>query len=183
MNFVNTGIDGVVIIEPDVYGDERGFFLEVFHADRYREQGGIDVHFVQDNHSCSKKGILRGLHAQLSNPQDKLVRVISGEVFDVAVDVRKGSKTYGQHVAVTLSAKNFRQLFIPAGFVHGFLVTSEMAEFEYKCSSFYDPSSEISVAWNDPDLAIPWPIDDPVLSQKDATARRLRDCAQELPRE
>lgn len=183
MKFVETDIEGVIIIEPKVYGDERGFFLESYHAEKYREEGGIDVTFVQDNHSRSNKGILRGLHAQLANPQDKLVRVIQGEVFDVVVDVRRGSKTYGQHVAVTLSAENFRQLFIPKGFIHGFLVTSETAEFEYKCSSFYDPTSEISVLWNDPDLGIEWPIDDPKLSPKDAEAGRLRDFTKEFPRD
>ena len=166
MKFVPTELQGAVIIEPDVYRDARGFFLETYHARKY-EQGGLPAVFVQDNHSRSTRGTLRGLHAQRRRPQGKLVRVIEGEIFDVAADLRKGSPTFGRWVGVVLSAENFKQLYVPPGFVHGFAVTSETAEVEYKCTDFYDPSDELGVIWNDPDLAIRWPFDDPVLSKKD----------------
>ncbi len=181
MNFLSTDIPGVILVEPDVHRDERGFFLESYHADKYRE-GGIDAVFIQDNHSRSGRGTLRGLHMQLAHPQGKLVRVIEGEVFDVAVDVRRGSPTFARFVAVTLSASDHRQLYIPPGFAHGFIVTSDAAEFEYKCSDFYDPSSELGIAWDDPEIAIPWPIDTPVLSAKDAAAPRLAELMEQLPR-
>ncbi len=180
MRFVPTPIPGVVEVEPDVHGDERGFFLETYHEGKYRD-GGISATFVQDNHSRSKRGILRGLHLQLKQPQAKLVRVVEGEVFDVAVDVRRGSPTFGRHVSATLSAANFKQLYIPVGFAHGFVVTSDVAEFEYKCTAFYDPSDELSIAWNDPELAIPWPIPNPSVSDRDAAAATLRELSARLP--
>jgi dTDP-4-dehydrorhamnose 3,5-epimerase len=177
--FVATELAGVVIVEPPVYRDERGFFLEAFQVAKYRE-GGIDAAFVQDNHSLSSRGTLRGLHAQQPHPQGKLLRVIEGEIFDVAVDARLGSPTYGKFVSAVLSAENFRQIYVPPGLLHGFLVTSEMAQVEYKCTDFWDPDAEFSVAWNDPALAIPWPIEAPTLSEKDAAAPRLSDVQQRL---
>jgi dTDP-4-dehydrorhamnose 3,5-epimerase len=177
--FSETEIPGVIIIDPQVYRDERGFFLETYQESKYRN-GGIKEAFVQDNHSKSTKGTLRGLHAQNPHPQGKLVRVVAGEVFDVVVDARKGSPAYGKYFATHLSAENFRQLYIPPGLLHGFLVTSEVAEFEYKCTDAYDPGAELSVAWNDPDIGITWPIEKPILSEKDANAPRLRDVADRL---
>jgi dTDP-4-dehydrorhamnose 3,5-epimerase len=174
VKFTPTDLPGVILVEPTVHRDERGFFLETYHADRYRD-GGIAATFVQDNHSRSGRGILRGLHAQTHRPQDKLVRVLQGEIYDVAVDVRRGSPTFGRAFGTTLSAENFRQLFIPAGFVHGFAVMSEFAEVEYKCSDFYDPNGELGIIWNDPDIGINWPIEDPILSAKDAQAPRLSE--------
>ncbi len=179
MKFVETPIPGVTVIEPVVHGDARGFFLETYHAQRYRE-GGIPGPFVQDNHSLSKQGILRGLHSQFPRSQGKLVRAIEGEIFDVAVDARRGSPTYGKHFAVTLSAENFRQLYIPPGLIHGFCVTSEQAQVEYKCTALYQPSDEFSVRWNDPELGIPWPIAEPLLSEKDRDAPLLRDVQDKL---
>ncbi|MCZ6783222.1 MAG: dTDP-4-dehydrorhamnose 3,5-epimerase [Proteobacteria bacterium] len=182
MKFIPTELPGVIVIEPDVHGDERGFLLETYHQARYAE-GGVDAIFVQDNHSRSGKGALRGIHAQIRRPQGKLVRVVEGEVFDVALDIRRGAPTYGRHFSTLLSAENFRQLYIPPGFAHGFCVTTEVAQFEYKCTDFYDPGGEISIAWNDPDLGIRWPLPEPVLSDKDRNARRLRDFSDdELPR-
>jgi dTDP-4-dehydrorhamnose 3,5-epimerase len=172
LNFVTTPVPGVILVEPQVHRDERGFFLESYHARKYRD-GGIGRPFVQDNHSCSSRGTLRGLHAQSPNPQGKLVRVVEGEIFDVAVDVRRGSPTFGRHVSVSLSVENMKQIYVPPGLLHGFVVTSDTAQVEYKCTSFYDASADFSVAWNDPDLAIPWPVDDPILSAKDAAAPRL----------
>ena len=172
MKFTTTHLPGVILVEPTVHRDDRGFFLETYHADRYRE-GGINATFVQDNHSRSTRGTLRGLHAQTNRPQDKLVRVLQGEIYDVAVDIRRGSPTYGQCFGATLSAENFHQLFIPVGFLHGFAVTSEIAEVEYKCSDFYDPGGELGVIWNDPDIGIEWPIKDPILSAKDTESPRL----------
>lgn len=174
MKFTETEIPGVILVEPTVHRDERGWFFESYRAERYKG-GGIEVDFVQDNHSRSSRGTLRGLHAQRVRPQDKLVRVLSGEIYDVAVDVRRGSPTFGRYVGAVLSSENFRQLFIPVGFVHGFVVTSEIAEVEYKCSDYYDPTGELSVVWNDPQIAIPWPIEQPLLSPKDAAAPRLAD--------
>jgi dTDP-4-dehydrorhamnose 3,5-epimerase len=157
----------VLVVEPTVYSDPRGFFVESYHAPRYRA-AGIDVTFVQDNQSRSVRGTLRGLHWQVApHPQAKLVRVVDGEVLDVAVDVREGSPTFGRWAAVTLSAENFRQLFVPVGFAHGFLVLSERADIEYKCSDIYDPASERGLMWNDPALGIDWPIADPILSARD----------------
>jgi dTDP-4-dehydrorhamnose 3,5-epimerase len=162
-----------VIIEPKVFGDERGFFLETFQAERYATLAGINTPFVQDNHSRSSKGVLRGMHFQKEKPQGKLVRVVSGEVFDVAVDLRKGSCTFGQFASVVLSAENKLQFWVPPGFAHGFVVLSDIADFEYKCTDYYDPSDEGSVLWNDSDIQIPWPIDNPSLSEKDANAKTL----------
>jgi dTDP-4-dehydrorhamnose 3,5-epimerase len=157
----------VLIIEPRVLRDDRGFFVETYHAPRYRA-AGVDVAFVQDNHSRSVRGTLRGLHWQTApHPQAKLIRVLDGEILDVAVDVREGSPTFGRWVAVTLSAGNFRQLFIPIGFAHGFLVTSAIADIEYKCSDVYDPAAERGLMWNDPEIGIAWPVTDPILSARD----------------
>ena len=177
--FIETPVSGVIVVEPDVHHDDRGFFLETFHAPKYYE-GGIRDPFVQDNHSRSSHGTLRGLHGQCPGPQGKLVRVVEGEVFDVAVDVRRGSPSYGKHYSILLSAENFRQLYVPPGILHGFLVTSEMAQFEYKCTDVYNPSTEFCVAWNDPDIGIEWPIESPILSAKDRIAPRLRDVADKL---
>jgi len=159
----------VCIIEPDVHGDDRGFFMESYNK-RDFAQLGIDCAFVQDNHSRSQRGVVRGLHYQLGQPQAKLVRVMLGEVYDVAVDVRTGSETFGRWTSVTLSAENKRMLFVPEGFAHGFCVISESAEFAYKCSDFYAPAEERGIIWNDPELAIGWPLGDvePILSTKDA---------------
>jgi dTDP-4-dehydrorhamnose 3,5-epimerase len=170
MNLVDTQIPDVKIIEPKVFGDERGFFLETFRDDWFREHCA-DVTFVQDNHSKSSQGILRGLHYQLEHTQGKLVRVSSGEVFDVAVDMRASSETFGQAVGVLLSAENKRQLWVPAGFAHGFYVTSTSAEFVYKCTDYYYPQSEVSLSYNDSALGIDWPLVNgqaPSLSAKDA---------------
>ena len=181
MNVIETALPGVLIIEPRVFGDERGFFLETYSAERYKA-AGIPLDFVQDNHSRSSKGVLRGLHFQLNNPQGKLVRVVSGSVFDVAVDIRVGSPTFGQAAWVELSADNKRQFYVPPGFAHGFVVTSETADFEYKCTDYYHPEDEGAVLWNDPELNIPWPIDKPLLSAKDSAARALANIpTSELP--
>lgn len=180
MKFLQTELSGVIIVEPDVYRDERGFFLETFHAEKYR-QGGIEAVFVQDNHSRSLRNTLRGLHAQRHFPQGKLVRVIEGEIFDVAVDLWRPSATFGQWVGVVLSAENFRQVYIPPGFAHGFCVTSEWAQVEYKCTSFYNPTDELGIRWNDPELAIAWPVHHPVLSPKDRSNPCLSEIIQTLP--
>lgn len=183
MKITRTEISDVLIIEPQVFRDERGFFLESYHQQKYREHG-VDVVFVQDNHSRSQRGTVRGLHAQLERPQGKLVRVIEGEIFDVAVDVRRGSATFGQWVGAWLKADNFRQIYVPPGFVHGFCVTSEVAQVEYKCTDFYDPASEISVLWNDPEIGIDWPLDEiehPILSKKDLLAKPLQQLMDVLP--
>lgn len=171
-------LEGLFLIEPDVYGDARGFFLESWNRRRYAE-AGLAVDFVQDNLSFSRRGILRGLHFQNPMAQGKLVTVLQGEVFDVAVDLRQDSATFGQWEGVTLSATNKWQIYLPPGFAHGFQVVSETALFQYKCTAFYSAKDEASVLWNDPDLAIRWPVADPLLSAKDAQAPRLRD----LPRE
>jgi dTDP-4-dehydrorhamnose 3,5-epimerase len=177
---VATEIAGVLVIEPEVYFDGRGFFVETYHADRYRACG-IEGTFVQDNHSRSIGGTLRGLHLQLERPQAKLIRVIEGEIYDIAVDVRRGSDTFGRWVAVTLSAENFKQCYIPAGFAHGFCVLSAVAQVEYKCTDIYDRASEIGIAWNDPELAIPWPIAGPMLSERDRHHPTLAAVAERLP--
>ena len=174
MKIINTKIPDVKIIEPAVFGDERGFFMETWQQGQFNQEVAERV-FVQDNHSKSRQGILRGLHYQTENTQGKLVRVISGEVFDVAVDMRQNSSTFGQWVGVLLSAKNKRQLWVPEGFAHGFYVTSDEAEFVYKCTDYYNPSAEISIAWNDSDLGIDWPLQgDPELSAKDAKGIQFR---------
>lgn len=175
MRVTDTIIADVKIIEPDVYGDDRGFFLETFSEARYRKNLGIHEAFVQDNHSCSHKHVLRGLHFQSRNPQGKLVRAVTGEVFDVAVDIRPDSPTFKQWVGVILSEANKKQLWISAGLAHGFVVLSERADFEYKCTNYYDASSEQCIIWNDPDINIQWPIDCPLLSDKDKQGQRLTD--------
>src|SRR5687767_10871695 len=157
MRFMAAEIPEVVIVEPDVYHDARGFFLETYHVEKYRA-GGVVEPFVQDNHSRSVANTLRGLHLQLRRPQGKLVRVIEGEIFDVAVDVRPGSANFGRWVGVTLTAANFKQCYVPPGFAHGFCVMSAMAQVEYKCTDVYDPADEIGIAWNDPAIGIAWPI-------------------------
>jgi dTDP-4-dehydrorhamnose 3,5-epimerase len=181
MRFEPTAIPDVIRVEPRVFRDARGFFLESYHEARFAE-GGVRARFVQDNHSRSARGTLRGLHMQVAFAQGKLVRCIAGEVFDIAVDVRPGSRTFGRWVGETLSAENFRQLWVPPGFLHGFCVTSESAEIEYKCTELYHPEDELGVAWNDPDLAIRWPISTPLLSAKDANLPRLRDVEARLSR-
>ena len=167
MNLIKTKLKDCVIIEPKVFGDERGFFLETFQADRYADLAGISLPFVQDNHSRSSKGVLRGLHFQKTKPQGKLVRVVRGEVYDVALDVRKGSPTFGQWESVILSEENKRQFWVPPGFAHGFLVLSDTADFEYKCTDYYDPSDEGCILWNDPELKIKWPTKKVIVSTKD----------------
>ena len=175
MNVIATTIPDVKIIEPKVFGDERGFFYESFNARAFREQVGIEQEFVQDNHSKSVKGVLRGLHYQIQQAQGKLVRTVVGEVFDIVVDLRRSSSTFGQHVAVTLSAQNKRMLWVPVGFAHGFLVTSDVAEFVYKTTDYYAPQHERSLLWNDPQLQIEWPLAGaiPQLKKADAEARPL----------
>lgn len=175
MNVFKTKLQDCVIIEPRVVGDERGFFLETFQADRYAELAGITLPFVQDNHSRSSKNVLRGLHFQKTKPQGKLVRVVRGQVYDVAVDIRHGSSTFGQWEAVILSEENKVQFWVPPGFAHGFVVLSDTADFEYKCTDYYDPADEGGISWSDSDLDIPWPIDNPKLSDKDANANKLVD--------
>jgi dTDP-4-dehydrorhamnose 3,5-epimerase len=175
MKAVSTTIPDVLIIEPNVFGDERGFFFESFNRRQFAELVGRDVDFVQDNHSRSVKNVLRGLHYQIQQPQGKLVRVVQGAVLDVAVDIRKSSPTFGQHVAVELTADNKRLLWIPEGFAHGFLVLSESAEFLYKTTDYWRPEYERSIAWNDPTLAINWPLPTaPALSAKDAQGMSLQ---------
>lgn len=170
MNVIETELSGVLVIEPKVFGDHRGFFMETWNARAFADQG-LDLHFVQDNHSKSAQGILRGLHYQLQQTQGKLVRVVAGEVFDVAVDLRRSSPTFGKWVGVMLSAENKRMLWVPEGFAHGFYVTSDYAEFVYKCTDYYAPAHERSLRWDDPDLNIRWPLVGdraPTLSEKDA---------------
>lgn len=169
-----TPLAGLLLVKPDVFGDERGFFQETWNLRRYTE-AGLDRHFVQDNLSLSRKGILRGLHFQNPGPQGKLVYVLQGEVFDVAVDVRADSPTFGQWYGATLSAENHHQLFVPEGFAHGFCVTSETALFAYKCTDFYNPKAEFSLLWNDPDIGIEWPIKSPGLSEKDQNGQPLSE--------
>ena len=180
MQFVPTDVPGVIVIEPDVHRDGRGYFLETYHAEKYHA-GGIAGPFVQDNHSRSVARTLRGLHLQLKRPQGKLIRVVEGEIFDVAVDIRRGSPTFARWVGVRLSGESFRQLYVPPGFAHGFCVMSEQVILEYKVTDFYDPADEITLIWNDPDLAIEWPVTDPVLSVKDGAGLRLRDISEALP--
>ena len=176
MKVTRTEIPDVVIIEPRVFGDSRGFFLESWNDQAFREATGVQLSFVQDNQSRSARGVLRGLHYQLEQPQGKLVRVVNGSVFDVAVDLRKSSETFGRWVGIELSAEGFQQLWIPPGFGHGFLVLSESADFLYKTTDYYAPKHERCIAWDDPDIGIQWPAGlSPQLSAKDAAGSRLRD--------
>lgn len=175
--FTKTGIEGLVVVEPKVFGDNRGYFMETYNYNDFKA-AGLDMVFVQDNQSESKKGVLRGLHFQKKNPQGKLVRVVSGEVYDVAVDLRKGSDTYGKWYGVLLSAENKKQFYVPEGFAHGFVVMSETAEFVYKCTRFYDPSDEGGLMWNDPEIGIDWPVPENaelLLSEKDQHHQPLKD--------
>jgi dTDP-4-dehydrorhamnose 3,5-epimerase len=175
MKVTKLAIPEVILIEPKVFGDERGFFLENFNAKRYAELAEIKLNFVQDNHSRSAKNVLRGLHFQRNFPQGKLVQVSHGAVFDVAVDIRSGSATFGQWVGVTLTAEAHNQLYVPPGFAHGFCVLTESADFHYKCTEYYHPEDEGCIIWNDPDIGIKWPLTQPVLSAKDAQAAKLCD--------
>lgn len=180
MKVVSTALPGVLVIEPEVIRDGRGFFVETYHAPRYREHG-IAAAFVQDNHSRSIGGTVRGLHLQLRHLQGKLIRVIEGEVYDVAVDVRRGSPTFGKWVGVALSSDNFRQCYIPPGFAHGFCVVSAVAQVEYKCTDVYDRASEVGIAWNDPTLGIRWPVAAPMLSERDERNPTLAAQMDQLP--
>jgi dTDP-4-dehydrorhamnose 3,5-epimerase len=181
MKLIPTDIPEVLLIEPEVHRDERGFLLETWHAARYAE-AGVSAEFVQDNHSRSRGGILRGLHLQRQHLQGKLVRALRGEIYDVSVDVRRGSPSFGRFVAARLSEDNFRQLWIPPGFAHGFAVLSDEADVAYKCTDFYHPGDELAVAWNDPEIGIPWPLRDPLLSERDRRAPRLAEVLDLLPR-
>jgi len=180
LKFNPTSIPGVVLIDPDVHQDARGFFLESYQKEKFRA-GGINAEFVQDNHSQSLKGILRGLHIQLEQIQAKLVRVTKGEIFDVLVDCRRGSPAFRKWEGFYLSADNFKQVYVPPGLLHGFCVMSDVAEVEYKCSNYYHPQSEITVMWNDPNLGIEWPIPNPVLSKKDQNGFKLNDVIGRFP--
>ncbi len=175
MLVTSTKLNGVKIIEPKVFGDARGFFLEVYEKKRYQEALGIVGDFVQDNYSRSQKNVLRGMHFQRKNPQGKLIRVVRGCVFDVVVDIRPGSPTYGQWESVELSEENKKQFWIPPGLAHGFFVLSDVADFEYKCTDYYHPEDEGCLRWNDPDVAIAWPTAAPLLSEKDAKGLPLAD--------
>ena len=181
MKVTATEIPGVVAIEPDVFRDPRGYFMETFHAGKFRSQGLPDT-FVQDNQSRSARGVLRGLHYQLQHPQGKLVRVVNGEVFDVAVDIRKGSPFFGRWVGAVLSDENMKQVYIPPGFAHGFCVLSEQADVVYKCTDLYAPGDEYGIAWNDPGIGIEWPQMEYRLSDKDGRNPRLSDNGERLPR-
>lgn len=174
MNVISTQIPGAIIIEPKLFGDARGFFLETYQAQRYAD-AGLPMHFVQDNQSRSAKGVLRGLHFQRKYPQGKLVSVTRGEVFDVAVDLRKSSPAFGKWVGVHLTEDNHRQFYVPPGCAHGFCVLSEVADFQYKCTDYYHPEDEGSVIWNDPEIGIEWPLQNPSLSTKDAQAPFFKD--------
>ena len=174
MKVVPTKIPGLLVLEPQVFGDARGFFMESWHDTLYRE-AGIRVPFVQDNVSLSRRGVLRGLHLQNPGPQGKLVGVLRGEVFDVAVDVRTGSPTFGQWFGILLNSDNKHQLYVPPGMAHGFVVTSDEALFCYKCTDYYNPKHELTILWNDPDIGIEWPMETPLLSGKDKEGRPLRD--------
>ena len=180
MRFLPTELEEVIVVEPRIHRDERGSFRETYHRARF-EEAGIGDRFVQDNHSCSASGTLRGLHAQVRRPQAKLIRVVAGEVLDVAVDIRRGSPTFGRWVAVSLDADSGRMLYIPEGFAHGFCVTGETAEVVYKCSALYDPDDEIAIRWDDPELAIRWPLSAPKLSPRDAAAPTLAEIEDRLP--
>ena len=177
MQITDSKIHGAKIIQPKVFGDARGFFLETFEKKRYQQMLNINVDFVQDNHSRSGKGVLRGLHFQKTKPQGKLVHVVRGEVFDVAVDIRPGSPTYGVWEGVILSEENKTQFWLPPGLAHGFAVLSDIADFEYKCTDYYDPSDEGCLLWNDPEIGIEWPISSPLLSEKDKLGKLFKDLA------
>jgi dTDP-4-dehydrorhamnose 3,5-epimerase len=176
MQIIQTIIPDVLIIEPKVFGDDRGFFFESFHEQRWQELTGVDLRFVQHNHSRSSGGVLRGLHYQIQQPQGKLVRVTTGEVFDVAVDIRQKSPTFGKWFGTLLSAENKRQMWVPPGFAHGFCVTSEVAEFLYLTTDYYAPEHERCIAWNDPDIGIKWPLtSEPNVSEKDRRGKSLKE--------
>jgi dTDP-4-dehydrorhamnose 3,5-epimerase len=182
LNVVETNLPGLLVFEPKVFGDERGFFMETWHADRY-EEAGLPSRFVQDNLSFSRHGVLRGLHFQNPDQQGKLVYVLQGEVYDAAVDIRVGSPTFGEWEAVVLSSENKRQVYVPEGFAHGFLVTSDVALFAYKCTARYNARAEASVLWNDPEIGIEWPVETPELSQKDRASPTLAEMSLDsLPR-
>ena len=174
INVIETELPGVLILEPKVFGDQRGFFMETYHIEKYKALG-VPNDFVQDNVSFSGKGALRGLHYQWPRPQAKLVQALTGEIYDLAVDIRKSSPTFGKSVGVVLSGENKRQLFIPEGFAHGFCVLSDTALFSYKCGDLYSPECESGVLWSDPDLGIDWPIREPLLSDKDRVFQKLKD--------
>jgi dTDP-4-dehydrorhamnose 3,5-epimerase len=174
MKVIPCDLPGLILLEPKVFGDSRGFFMEMWNQRAYRE-AGIEADFVQDNLSRSRRGTLRGLHFQNPNPQGKLLQVLEGEVFDVAVDIRRSSATFGRWYGVTLSAENKRQFYVPPGFAHGFAVVSDTVLFHYKCTAFYSPKDEMAVRWDDPDVGIQWPIRDPLLSERDARALRLKE--------
>ncbi|GJL68050.1 MAG: dTDP-4-dehydrorhamnose 3,5-epimerase [Nitrospirales bacterium] len=180
MKFLPTRLPEVLIVEPDVYRDQRGWFLETYHIQKYQE-AGIPLPFVQDNCSSSVRGTLRGLHLQRTRLQGKLIRVIRGEIFDVAVDIRKGSPTFASWVGVNLSAEDFKQIYIPPGFAHGFCVLSDVAEVEYKCTDVYAPGGEVTIRWDDPRIGIQWPIERPLLSPKDAAGQFLDALCDQLP--
>jgi dTDP-4-dehydrorhamnose 3,5-epimerase len=180
MKFTATHLEGVLVIEPDVFRDERGFFLESYQRRKYLSAGVTEI-FVQDNHSLSQRGTIRGLHTQRSRPQAKLIRALRGAIFDVVVDIRRGSPTFCRWFGIELSADNFLQCYVPAGYAHGFYVLSEVAEVEYKCSEFYDPSDELAISWDDPAIGVKWPPGDPILSPKDRQARPLADVIELLP--
>jgi dTDP-4-dehydrorhamnose 3,5-epimerase len=172
LKVIDAGLDGVIVIEPDVHRDERGFFVETYRADKYSE-AGLSVRFVQDNQSRSVRGTIRALHTQRKAPQGKLVRAVSGAIFDVVVDIRRFSPTFLKWISVELSAENFRQIYVPPGFAHGICIVSEFAEIEYKCTDYYDPADELRIIWNDPAIGIKWPVSTPILSAKDRDARTL----------
>jgi dTDP-4-dehydrorhamnose 3,5-epimerase len=181
MELLPTSLPGVLLIQPKVHRDARGFFIETYHAPRYKE-AGVKDEFIQDNQSASVQRTLRGLHAQIRRPQAKLVRCIEGSIFDVAVDVRQGSPTFGKWFGAVLSAENARQMYVPAGFVHGFAVSSPTAQVEYKCSDIYVADDQLTVLWNDPAIGIDWGIQDPILSEKDKAAKPLAELMEFLPR-
>jgi dTDP-4-dehydrorhamnose 3,5-epimerase len=176
LNVINTNLAGVVVIEPRVFADERGFFIETWNAARFRD-AGLPQHFVQDNHSRSKQGVLRGLHYQEPNPQGKLVRCTRGAIYDVAVDIRRGSPSFGKWYGAELSEENKRMLWVPPGFAHGFCSLTDDCDVLYKCTSLYDAANDRSILWNDPEIGIRWPLKEPLLSAKDAAAPRLKDAA------
>jgi len=175
MRVIETHLPGVLVIEPRVFSDERGFFLETYHEERYRESARIEPRFVQDNHSRSRRGVLRGLHLQLGHPQGKLVRAATGRVWDVAVDVDSRSPTFCRWFGAELSDENHRQLYIPPGYAHGFVVLSDVADFVYKCTDFYRPEDEIGILWNDPELDVRWPVTAPIVSDRDGKNLLLKD--------
>lgn len=175
MKVIDTPIFGAKVVQPKVFGDARGFFLETFEKNRYQQMLNIDLDFVQDNHSRSSKGVLRGLHFQKSRPQGKLVRVVRGEVYDVAVDIRRDSPSYGKWFGVLLTEENKTQFWLPPGLAHGFAVLSDVADFEYKCTEYYQPTDEGCLLWNDPDLGIEWPLESPLLSEKDKLGKRFKE--------